>query len=240
MKYKLLLIAVACFFQAGCATMNYQRYFSDTGDVRTEFASFDDKYRIYNGVIAENIKYGNGLFYQLQFEGPLEGEDRFLNVYVPYNTADEAVVAESDVRIEGKTRSFMFLERTCCNSEYHNIINPPSDKAIPNPSGIINSYMGSSVRDADFPVIFCRLGFSTVSGYSMQYVIWRFRGRECFAGGETKDGRPYSRIRVRWSERSVVKYAVTRAGFILPVIFDVATSPIQLLGAGIYYLGESD
>jgi len=220
--------------------MNYQRYFSDTGDVRTEFATFDDKYRIYNGVIAENVKYGNGLFYQLQFEGPLEGEGRFLNVYVPYNVIDEAVVAESDVKIEGKTRSFMFLERTCCNSEYQGIINQPSGRAIPNPSLIINSHMGSSVRDADFPVIFCQLGFSAVSGYSIQYVIWSFRGKECYASGETRDGRPYSRIRVGWSERSVVKYAVTRVGFILPVIFDVATSPIQLLGAGIYYLGESD
>ena len=195
---------------------------------------------IYKGNLSSDAAVkDNKKYYELQFQGVLGGEGRFLNILLPYDNTGKPLIFESAAEITNGKPAYLFLVRSCCTDEYREIFDPVTSREIEKDAARMKKYLsekfpGSAGRDMS-PVIFCELSFTNVKYFSLVYKIWKPYGGEPFSEPGFLLEEPYSSIKVNWEQRSRIKYCLVKAGYILPVLADIATSPIQLVGVIIYF-----
>lgn len=242
MKKIILLPVLVCAVinLAACATATYHDRFRSAGNERNEFRDFDEKYRVYKGTLsADAAVKDNREYYELQFSGVLGGEGRFLNILLPYDNTGKPLIYESTVEIKNGKPAYLFLVRSCCTDEYREILDPITSREIEKDPDRMKKYIaekfpGSSGKEMS-PVVFCELSFTNVNYFSLIYKVWKPYGGQPYCGQGFLLEEPYSSIKVKWEQRSRIKYCLVKAGYILPVLADIATSPIQLVGVIIYF-----
>ncbi|MCU0849330.1 MAG: hypothetical protein MUD12_15720 [Spirochaetes bacterium] len=227
-------------FQCGCATISYHRYMGTSYEPTREFRDFAENNRLYTGtLVSENAAYRGKECYHIQFEGVLEGNGRYLEIYLPRDGQADAAILETDKKLDGKKISFLIIERSCCADNYRELFDPiPMRETEKNPSLLFNyvkNKFGRSVSAADLPVIFCKLSFSNVFQYSVIYTVWETGAAGASYRWNSSLEQPYSNIEVGWGKRSRAVYVLSRAGYVFTALFDVATSPIQLIGVAVYF-----
>jgi len=227
-------------FQSGCATISYDRYMGTSYEPTKEFRDFDEKNKYYAGtLVSEKTSFRGKECYHLQFEGVLEGPGRYLNLYLPRDGRSDAAILETDRKLDGKKISFLIVERTCCADNYKELFDPiPMRETEKNPSILydyVKNKFGRSVSAADLPVIFCQLSFTNVLKYSVIYTVWETGAAGASYRWNSSLDQPYSNIEVNWGKRSRVVYILSRTGYVFTALFDIATSPIQLIGVAVYF-----
>lgn len=225
---------------AGCATVTYHEKFKYVSSERNEFRDFDEKYKLYRGTFSPvEVTRGNMKYHELQFSGVLEGSGRLLNILVPVAGGTDPVIYESGKEIKDGKTAYLFLERTCCTDEYAEIIDPIQSRRIENDAELMKRIIREKFPESEgstSPVIICRLVFSNVYYYDLIYQVWRpYPGGTPLYDSGYYLQQQYSTIDVKWKERSRVKTAAVKAGYVFPVILDVVTSPVQLIAVLIYF-----
>ena len=72
--------------------------------------------------------------------------------------------------------------------------------------------------------------------FSLIWISWnRNPDGSAFVEWNFRPELPYSLMELEWRERSRALFVLTRAGYVLPVLGDIATSPFQLIGVVIYF-----
>lgn len=240
-KTLILLLMTALFFSInGCATVTYHEKFKYVSSERNEFSDFDANYKLYRGILSPVEATRGGIkYHELQFSGILAGGGRMLNILIPVKSGTDPVIFESHAEIkEGKT-AYLFFERTCCTGEYGEVLDPVQSRKVENDAELMKRIIREKFPDSTgstSPVFICRLVFSNVYYYDLIYQVWRpYPGGEPLFDSGYYLQKPYSTIGVRWRERSRIKTAAVTAGYVFPVILDVVTSPVQLVGVLIYF-----
>lgn len=245
MKQFLSAIASILFIvtTTGCATVTYHDRFGKSGNEMAEFDDFNGKYRIYQGYITDdNLVRGGKQYYHLQFKGVLAGEGRTLNILIPYvfEYGVEPVLYETgNMQTEGK-KAYLVLVRYCCPEDYSGIFDPIPSRETEKSSSAMKQYLALKfpgvLSEDKWPVIFCELSLTNVKKFNLIYKRWNpsSSGKDIAVYGSALEV-PYSRMDIKWEKRSQVINIMTKAGYIFPVVFDIVTSPIQLIGLIIYF-----
>ena len=242
MKKSMMMIVVASvlYCLTGCATVTYHDKFKTVSSERNEFSDFDEKYILYKGTLSPVEVTRNGLKYnELQFRDVLAGNGRFLNILIPVKSGTDPVIYEASAEIKTGKTAYLFFERSCCTDEYREVLDPVNSREVENDSELMKKIIREKFAESagsDSPVFICRMVFSNVYNYDLIYQVWRPYpgGTPLFDSGYYLQ-QPYSTIDVKWRERSRVKTAAVKAGYVLPVALDIVTSPIQLVGVIIYF-----
>lgn len=230
-------IAVACF--TGCVTISYHDSMKGVSSGVKEFTEFDGTFKLYRGLYSDKTVSRNGReYYETQFDGVLEGTGRYLNVLVPVKYGYDPVVFESSASISGDRPAFLAVERYCCMDDYKEIYDPSYSlgmgKDAEKMKGVLKKYF-PGLENSGGGVMFISLSFTNVNYFSLITSLWR--------PGEEVDKRientfllnaEYSKLDVRWVNRSRVMSALSKGGYVFTAAADIITSPIQLIGVLIY------
>ena len=232
----LLIIALALPGHIRCATITYHEKMGDRGREIWEFENIDSREKSYQGTAEERAIIKNKTYYHLQFEGPLAGAGRYLDIYIPYEYNEKIIIKETSTRITGTKKAFLLVERYCCSEGYKDIFEQYNAKEVTAPARVIKKNFNADVGPKDFPAFFVKLTFSNVKQFYAQHQIWRLRedGKAGVDQGFHMD-LPYSLIDVRWKERNPAVIGLIKIGYVAPVLADIISSPIQLIGVIIYF-----
>jgi len=224
-----------------CATITYHEKFGRAGDEMAEFNDFNEKHKMFKGsVIDENHSYKGKKFYQLQFSGPLAGTGRLLTILIPHDYKTDPEIYETSGSLPEGKKAYLLVVRNCCSEEYHGVFDPLQSRETEKNIVLMKKYLmlkfpESSSRD-QWPVVFCELSLANVKTYNLIYKKWNpvASDKDISVYGSALEV-PYSKMGLKWEERSRVKNVMIKAGYIFPVIIDIVTSPVQLAGFIIYY-----
>lgn len=240
MNDRIVRIAMLCALCAGflrCATISYHERMSSYGRESREFEDVLSSDKVYQGVAVEEAVIKNKKYYHLQFEGPLAGAGRYLDIYLPVDyDKEKMIITETSTKLSGMKKAFLLVEHYCCSEGYKDIFENYNEKAVTDPAVVIKNNFQADVAEKDFPVFFLNLTFSNVKKFGAQYVIWSLKegGGAAVTVGFHLD-QPYSLIDVRWKKRNPFVLGLIKVGYIAPVIADIISSPIQLIGVIIYF-----
>lgn len=242
MRSSLLSLFAALFIlnTAGCATATYHDRFKNVSSERNEFVESDGKYTVHRGILSPvEVARGGMKYHELQFKDILAGKGRYLNILIPMQYGSDPVIFESHTEIRTGKTAYLFFERTCCMDDYREILDPIQSRKLENDAELMKKIIHEKFPESegsDSPVIFCHLVFSNVFNYDLIYQVWRpYPGATPLFDSGYYLQQPYSTIDVKWEERSVAGTVAVKAGYVLPVLVDVVTSPIQLVGVIIYF-----
>lgn len=231
-----MILFLLCMGFTRCATITYHEKLGDLGREIREFENIDSRDKSYQGTAEERAVIKNRIYYHLQFEGPLAGAGRYLDICIPYDYNDKIIIKETSTRMTGTKKAFLLVERYCCSEGYKDIFEQYNAKEVAAPAQVIKSIFNANVTVKDFPVFFIKLTFSNVKQFYAQHQIWRLKG-DGKAGVDQGFHMelPYSLIRVRWKDRNPAVIGLIKIGYIAPVLADIISSPIQLIGVIIYF-----
>lgn len=241
-KYlSLIILTVSVMTAAGCAIITYHEKFGRAGDEMAEFNEFNEKYRICKGTVADDSFIRNGKqFYHLQFNGVLAGQGRILNILIPHDDGAEPEIFETwGTPAEGR-KTYIMVVRLCCPDDHKEIFDPLTSREIEKSSVLMKQYLllkfPESLSEDQWPVIFCELSLTNVKTYNLVYKKWNPvpSGKDIAGYGAALEV-PYSKMDLKWCRRSMAGNIIIKAGYILPVIIDIVTSPVQLIGFIIYF-----
>ncbi len=234
---RVIMICTLCAGFLRCATITYHERLGDYGRESREFENIESSDNVYQGVAEEEIIIKNKKYHHLQFAGPLAGPGRYLDIYLPVDYYKEKIIiSETSIKLTGQKKAFLLVERYCCSEGYKKIFENYNATAVADPRGNIKNNFHVDVGDKDFPVFFLKLTFTNVKKFSAQYVIWTLKDG---GGAAVREGfhleQPYSLIDVRWKERNPFVLGLIKAGYVAPVMADIISSPIQLIGVIVYF-----
>ncbi len=218
-----------------CATITYHEKLGDRGREVREFENIDSGEKAYQGTAEERSVINGRTYYHLQFEGPLAGNGRYLDIFVPHEYNGKLVITESDKKLAGEKKAFLLVERSCCSEGYKDVFERYNVTAIPGPVQDIKRIFHADVTAKDSPVVFIKLSFTNVKKFYAHHVIWELKGAGAVASGGFHMEQPYSMIGVRWKQRNPAVIGLIKVGYIAPVIADIISSPVQLIGVIIYF-----
>lgn len=231
-----LLVAASSLASIGCATISYHERLGDRGREVWEFEKLDSHDKAYEGTAEERAVINNKSYYHLQFEGPLAGSGRYLDIFIPNDDKDQLVISESAAKVNGKKKAFLLVERYCCSEGYKDIFELYNVPSIAAPAQTIKRLFRADVEPKDFPVYFFKLTFSNVKKFNAHSVVWSLAND---GSAKVDQGyhleQPYSMIDVKWKQRNLFVNGLIKVGYVAPVLADIISSPIQLIGVIIYF-----
>ncbi|HPC40233.1 MAG TPA: hypothetical protein PLD91_04870 [Spirochaetota bacterium] len=232
----LMILLLACAGFTRCATITYHEKLGDSGSEIWEFEKIDSRDKAYQGTAEERTLIKNKPYYHLQFEGPLAGAGRYLDIYIPHEYNEKIIISESAARMAGTKKAFLLVERYCCSEGYRDIFEQYNVKEVAVPAQVIKKNFNVDVGRKDFPLFFIKLTFSNVKQFYAQHQIWTLKenGKAGVDQGFHME-LPYSMMDVRWKERNMAVNGLIKVGYIAPVLADIISSPIQLIGVIIYF-----
>lgn len=235
----MLLFSAAAAFFTGCVTTSYHDSMKGFSSGVKEFSGFEGNFKLYRGFYSDKkVSSGGREYYEVQFGGVLDGAGRYLNVLVPVQYGYDPVVYESSSALSGDRPAFLAVERYCCMDDYKEIYNPSysigMEKDADKMKSVLKKYF-PELGNAEGGVMFISLSFSNVNYFSLISALWKpdedvnERIENSFLLNAE-----YSRLEVRWVNRSRVMSVLSKGGYVFTAAADIITSPIQLAGVLIY------
>lgn len=231
----ILLFLMLCAFLPGCLTISYHDRVSGYGSPRNEFSD-SAGFVVYRGRIIEHVTVKNRPGTLLQFDGVLKGEGRWFEIHIPNEPGLNFIYTESSKRRESSAQAFLLVEYTSVARGYDDLMSYSPAAETADPAGLIGRKMKVPLSGRDFPVALSKMSLNNVKKFYSS--VWRYdlkgNGRATVRYyGDLE--RKYSVLEIRWHRRSKIMKALYTAGYILPVAGDIVTSPLQLIGAIVYF-----
>lgn len=216
-------------------SMNITRGFHESqfefAHVRREMASdFDGNSRIYDGYYGGTVERGGKTYHHVQFPGVLIGEGRQLNILFPETILDEAIIFESDERIDGSQGACLTYQHYCCVvMETSNLFLDQEPGTASDPVLIMKENFGRDITPPDGPYILCSMDFCNIYDQTIQCILWERSdsGGMTVAAKGGSIGMPYD-MDIEWTVRNRETFRFRKLIYAAAVVADVVTGPVQL------------
>lgn len=239
---RLVLVATLLTLHTSCMlTRAYQKSNEEYRNSRREFdTESHGNFKIFRGTRETSKGTDGTTTIHLQFEGPLKGSGRYLDVVL--SSADRPaqtgmMIFESNRKMAGGTAAYLVVQITQpfyteSNQDYIYSVLEQKVGRPSHPRMIVKRHFDFDITDPEAPLGLVILNLSNIYQYSANALVWD-------AG---PDGTPVvsalaidldsmdgPRLGIEWKQRSRPIYIVRQGGTIGPVVADVVTAPIQLV-----------